>query len=282
VSILAALSSAACIGAADFLGAWTSRAASPLIVALWINIVALLALGVLCGLSHPQLSSGAAGGAVLGGIVSAIAINLIYAALAAGAMSLIAPLVACGTSGIPVVTAIVLGHAPHLLEDLGIVLSLGGMLAITWEPAARVDRVSLTRSAIALSAAASVAAGTAFVILQQSVAGGSHVVVGVAALSRLCAVIVCFVLVAAGRRSIVIHGPVKTRVLTAGLLEAGGITLFLAGTALGSNAVVAVIVSLYAIVTVFLAQTVLGERVSVQQGLGILAAVAGVALLSTA
>jgi uncharacterized membrane protein len=58
------------------------------------------------------------------------------------------------------------------------------------------------------------------------------------------------------------------------------VTLFLLASALGNTALVAVLVSLYAIVTVLLAQTVLRERIATHQGWGIAMAGVGVALLS--
>jgi drug/metabolite transporter (DMT)-like permease len=66
----------------------------------------------------------------------------------------------------------------------------------------------------------------------------------------------------------------------AGAADCSGATLLLIAATLGNTAVTAVIVSLYAAVTVFLAQTVLRERIASRQAAGILAAAIGVVLLS--
>jgi drug/metabolite transporter (DMT)-like permease len=56
---------------------------------------------------------------------------------------------------------------------------------------------------------------------------------------------------------------------------------FAAATNEGLLSVVSVLASLYPVVTVLLARAVLGERVRREQGLGIAAALAGVALIAS-
>jgi len=75
-------------------------------------------------------------------------------------------------------------------------------------------------------------------------------------------------------------GTVARSVYVAGVLEAFGGAAFLLGTSLGSRSVVAVIASLYSVVTVLLAQITLHERISRVQVIGVAFALLGVALTS--
>jgi len=280
LSTLAALGSALCIGGADFVGGWASRRASHLLVTMWINAVALTAVAIACAVVQPQLSSGHAIGALAGGCVSAIAINLIYASFVAGAMSLTAPLIACGTAIVPTITATVAGQPPDPIQGVGIVFTLVAVVAITWSPRASPVHVSLSHRALGLTALASLAGGVAFSILLLSAKGGASVALGVSGLSRLASLSTCVLLVLVSRTRVRLPAPLAPRIFGAGLLEAGGATLFLLASSFGNTAVVAVLVSLYAIVTVLLAQTLLRERIATHQGWGIAMAVVGVALLS--
>ena len=73
-----------------------------------------------------------------------------------------------------------------------------------------------------------------------------------------------------------------TALVSAGVLESGGTTAYSVATRHGLLSEVAVIGSLYPLVTMILARAVLGERIpSVQRG-GALLALGGVALLSAA
>ena len=66
-------------------------------------------------------------------------------------------------------------------------------------------------------------------------------------------------------------------VIGCGLLDVTANVLFAQATADGSAAVVAVLGSLYPLMTVLLARAWLGERLSAAQGAGVVAAMAGVA-----
>lgn len=280
MSTLAALGSALCIGSADFFGGWAARKASNLPVTMWINIVALAVLAIACAIVQPRLSAGHAIGALVGGCVSAISINLIYAAFSAGAMTLAAPLIAGGSAIVPTVAATVAGQPPDAIQSVGIAVTLVGVFAITWMPRATPAHLTLSRRALVLTVLASLAAGAALSILLLSAKGSSSAAVGVSGLSRLASLFTCVLFVLVSRSRVRLPRSLAPPIVGTGLLEASGATLFLLASSLGNTAVVAVLVSLYAMVTVLLAQVFLRERIAARQGWGILVAAAGVALLS--
>jgi drug/metabolite transporter (DMT)-like permease len=280
LSTLAALGSALFIGSADFFGGWASRRASNLPVTMWLNIVSLTVVAIACAIVQPRLSLGHAIGALVGGCVSAVSINLIYAAFSAGAMTLAAPLIACGSAIVPTVAATVAGQPPDTMQSVGIAITLVGVLAITWMPRASPAHLTLSRRALVLTVLASLAAGAALSILLLSAKGSASAAVGVSGLSRLTASSTCVLFVVISRSRVKLPRTLAPVVVGTGFLEAAGATLFLLASSLGNTAVVAVLVSLYAIVTVLLAQVLLRERIAARQGWGIAVAAVGVALLS--
>ena len=68
--------------------------------------------------------------------------------------------------------------------------------------------------------------------------------------------------------------------LLIGVLDTAGNALFAVATTESLLAVAAVLAQLYPVVTVLLARLVLGERISRGQGLGVVSAFAGVALIT--
>ncbi len=281
MAILAALGGALCIGSADFAGGVAARRSHPLLATLAINLVALALFALAFAAVRPDLNSGSAGWALAGGVAGAVGLVLIYASFAAGPMSLTAPLIACGSALVPTATATVAGDPPSAAQGAGIVFVLAGIVAITWTPPGSPDHVPLTRRALVLTSLASVVAGAAFAFLLHAVEGGdAGTALGVASLSRLASTVACLALLPLLLRAVRPPRPPSRPVLLGGVMEAAGTTFFLTASTLGTAAVTAVIVSLYAIVTVLLAQTVLRERIATHQGLGLAAAAVGVAVLA--
>jgi drug/metabolite transporter (DMT)-like permease len=196
-------------------------------------------------------------------------------------MSLAAPVIACGSALVPTATTAIAGELPTALQSFGILWVLAGVIAITVVPPSSPDHTPLTRRALTLTIVASLIGGVSFsMLLLASRHGDVGDAVGVASLSRLSSTTVCLLLAVAFLRGRSLGDPAFRPMLAAGCLEFGGTILFLTASTMGNSAVVAVIVSLYAIVTVLLAQTVLREKIGVHQRLGIAAAAIGIAMLS--
>ena len=281
MAVLAALGGALCIGSSDFMGGIAARRSHPLLATLAINVVALALLALAFAAVRPDLDTDSALWALAGGVVGAFGLVLIYASFAAGAMSLTAPLIACGSALVPTATATVTGDPPSGVQAVGIVFVLAGIVAITWTPPGSPDHVPLTRRALVLTSVASVVGGAAFAILLHSVEGGdAGTVLGVASVSRLASTATCLALLPLLLGAVRPARPPSRPVVGAGAMEAAGSMCFLSAATLGTAAAAAVIVSLYAVVTVFLAQTILRERIGTHQGLGLVAAAVGVTLLS--
>lgn len=275
-----ALVAAVCFGSADFFGGLAARRVGPAVATTAINLVALALLAIPAAIAMPDLAAGHLLAAIAGGALSAVTLTLIYASFAAGAMSLAAPLVACGSVGVPTLVAIATGEAPSALQLCGILLALVAVVANTWPGSTATSTVRLSRRALIFTAMAALSSGATLAVLQLASADGVGAAVGVSGVSRGAAVLACLAIVLIVRPGRPELSELKAPAAAAGVLEAAGATLFLLATSLGNKAVVAVLVSLYAIATVGLAQLLLRERLSRLQLLGILGAGAGVVLMS--
>jgi drug/metabolite transporter (DMT)-like permease len=161
--VLLALGSAMLYGVADFMGGVASRRI-PVLLASTINyafasavlvVVLLVAGGVWSG---PAISGG-----IVAGILAAVGFLTFYAALAAGPISLMTPLIALLSSAVPVIVALVLGEELGLIAWVAIALAIVGSVLISIER--RVDSRSAKPRTFLFAAIAGVSFGFATVAL---------------------------------------------------------------------------------------------------------------------
>ncbi|WP_173921592.1 EamA family transporter [Agromyces sp. Marseille-P2726] len=312
--VVLALGSALLYGVGDYFGGVAARRI-PVLAASTINyafatVVLVIALLVTGG----AWSQAAVAGGLIAGVLAAVGFLAFYAALAAGPISLMSPLMALLSSAVPVVVAIVLGDHLGPIAWIAIVLAIVGSVLIG------VERRVTTRGArprtVLFAVVAGVCLGLATVALDNvpDDAGmvpvfldtplGFVLLAGLMALARA---------VPAVRRSVAVldsHEPAhassglspipspgaaylsvddtvqrgRARLLaaTAGLFIGGANVLLMIALHAGSVAVVAVLVNLYPVATVLLAWVLLRERVNAVQGAGIVLAVAASVMLGLA
>ena len=274
--IVLALSSALVYGAADFCGGLAARRSAVLAVVGVSQLAGLLALLLLLPVlgGRPTPTDALWGAAA--GLAGALGLAVFYRALAAGVMSIVAPVTAVCAATVPVVVGLAMGESLQLAAVLGIVLALTAVGLV----AAEGGRPSL-RSARQAGLGAALLAGTAFglffVLLDQPSEGS-----GLWPLVPARAASLLLVLVAAGAsgsRPRLAAGALPLVVL-AGVLDMAANALFLLAAREGLLAVAGVLASLYPVSTVLLAQVVLQERLHRSQLLGLGAAVGAVALIA--
>lgn len=278
MTVLLALLSSALWGTADFLGGRGARRLPVLTVLAWVQLSGL-GLGVLLLLAaRPEMNAEGVAWGAAAGAVGALAIGTFYAALAAGAMSLVAPLSACGAV-IPAVVAIAGGESPSALVVGGLVLALVGAALVAREPADG-PQEPLSGRALGLALGAAVGIGVLLTLLQHaSEVDGSSALAAVIAARATAVPLTLAVIVARGGRFAVGPGD-RMPLVAAGAFDTGANALFAIATTQGSDAVAAVLGSLYPVATVVLAAALLHERVARAQAVGIAIALAGVVLVS--
>jgi drug/metabolite transporter (DMT)-like permease len=195
--------------------------------------------------------------------------------MAAGAISVVAPIAAVA-AGVPVIWGVVVsGDKITGLQAIGFVAAVGGSVAASLE--SRPGHRQL-------------AAGVGWAALAMLAFGGYYVPMHAAStqdwlwpafLFRCTSVTLVWSIVFVRRAWPRGLRPHWTGLVAIGLLDTGGNALFAAASSThGLLSVVSVLASLYPVVTVLLARLVLGERVQRTQDAGVVVALAGVVLIT--
>ncbi len=211
----------------------------------------------------------------LAGIGGGAGLAAFYRALALGTMSVVSPLVACGAV-VPFAIAIATGERPSALALCGAAAALGGAVLASVEER-RAESPDRAR-AVLLALAAAVALGLFVYFLGLGSREGDPLstLLGARVGSLSFLVVVALML----RAPIRIARTSVAAVAAVGLADVTANALFAFASRHGLLSLVAVLGSLYPIVTVLLAHIVLGERLTRPQQIGIAVALTGVAAIA--
>jgi drug/metabolite transporter (DMT)-like permease len=294
LAVALGLSSSLFWGLGDFLGGLQSRRVRVLAVLLVSQASGLAAIAIGIAIARPEAPPLVdLWPAAAAGLAGAIALSAFYRALAIGTMSIVAPISATGAA-VPVVVGIASGDRPAALQLAGIVAAVVGVVLASREldepkkgsglaplhgvQGARPDPGRVPeRTSIALALVAALGFGTFFIGMDAA----ADASVPWALLANRVASVSAVLLVVAAARIPLPGSPGRLAPLVlVGLLDAGANGLYAWGATEGLVSVVAVLGSLYPVATVLLARLVLGERVRRVQEVGIVAALAGVALIA--
>jgi drug/metabolite transporter (DMT)-like permease len=275
VAAVLALAASVAWGIGDFLGGIKSRTLAPLAVLAVAQPVGL-ALMLVVGLVHWEPWPGrevlfAVPAAALGttGLIA------FYRGMAAGAISLVAPIAATGVL-IPVAFGLATGERPSALQLVGIALAVGGAVVTSYEPGSATQRPRIA-AGIGWALLAAVAFGGYFIPMH---AASEDDFVWAALVFRTTSFSLVLIAVLA-LRSRLARAPRDLAVIACiGIADTSGNVFFAAAASQGLVSVVSVLASLYPVVTVVLARVYLRERVTRVQEAGAVTTLAGVALVS--
>jgi drug/metabolite transporter (DMT)-like permease len=217
----------------------------------------------------PAIGSGAAG---------TCALAAFYRGLAVGTMSIVAPISATGAA-VPVIVGVATGDHPAALQVVGIAAAIVGVVLASREhdgEAHALDRRA-TRIAVGLALIAALGFGSFFVGLR---ATARHDVWWALFSARSAGLVVLGLGALRFRPERGLAPGELVPLAAVGALDLAANALYAVATRHGILSVVAVGASLYPLATVVLARVVLGERVRRVQELGVVAAIAGVALIA--
>jgi drug/metabolite transporter (DMT)-like permease len=274
------LGSGLCWGTADFFGGIQSRRLPALSVVVWSQAAGALALGVALAVQgRPPTPSGFAWG-LAAGAGSGFALLLFYRGLAEGAMSVVAPIAACGAV-VPVLVAPLRGERPSALAVPGIVAAVAGVVLVSRSPHPRQHLGGQPARVLALALGAALGFGLYFVFVDAGTATAGASPLWVVAGGRASSLLVLVAIALAGRRAEAAWpGRRIVPVALVGIADTGANLLFALAATSGNLAVVGVLGSLYPVATVVLARWLLRERLSAGQNAGVLLALTGVGLLA--
>jgi drug/metabolite transporter (DMT)-like permease len=276
LSLLAAVS----IGAAEFLGGLATKRSRVLTVAFFSNAVGTsLYLVAFPWFNDGVLSFRALAFGTVGGVMGVGGLVLLYDALARGQMSIVAPVTAIQTAGLPVVFGVAVGERPGSMAIVGIVCGLIGIGLLASDPKAiraahdrRESRGNVIRAMLAGSAF-----GAFFILIDSAGADAGHWPL---IASRLAALVTLVTFALVVRSPLRPEGSAQGKAGAAGCLDMGGNVFFLLAVQRGLLPVVTVVTSMYPLVTVGLARLLLGERLLPLQMMGVFFATGGVSLIA--
>ncbi len=215
--------------------------------------------------------------AAAAGVIATASLAAFYRAMACAPMSLVAPITA-GGSCIPVLAGLARGDRLTVLQGIGIVVTLAGIV-LAAGPEFR-GGVAGHRQALGYAIGAGAGFGVAYTLL--ALAAGTDLY-GTLLLQRTGGILLL--------GPVVLHAGILREIRLAprdlAALAAIGICDIVANGAYalaasrGDLSVAAVLASLYPVVTALLARGILAERLRRVQSFGVIAALGGVILLST-
>jgi drug/metabolite transporter (DMT)-like permease len=282
VTILASLA-AVLYGTADFLGGAASRRATAISL-LAVNTPAGVALMVVVALvaGGPPPAGGSLAWGAVGGAAGGAGLIIFYAGLAAGPMSVVAPVSALAGTLLPVGVALAGGERPGVAVLAGSALCLAAIALVSMEPnGSRVVSARATRGLLT-GLVSGVMFGLFFVCIRNAGhAGGLWPLVA----SRGAGMAVAFGAAAWTRTRPVWWGRDRTAfwmALASGSVDVTANVAYLLATQRGMFSLAVVLTALYPAVTVLLARVVLGERMRPVQRAGLVLAAAGIVLVTAA
>jgi drug/metabolite transporter (DMT)-like permease len=259
-------------GVADFFGGIASRRASAItVVALSQAAGLVLALALLAIVSPGSPSPEGFALGVAGGVAGAVGLAAFYRSLAIGTMGLVAPISALGAL-VPLGVDLAAGRDPGALSLAGMLVALAGAGLAASAPG------PASRAGLGLAVVAAAGFGGFFVLLAES-ADSDGALWGIVA-ARTGSVPLALLAVAALAAGLAVGRRTLPLVVAAGVLDASANLMFAAGSQRGLVSVVAVLGSLYPVVTVALARLLLRERLGRLQAVGAAVALAGVVLIA--
>jgi drug/metabolite transporter (DMT)-like permease len=273
VAPLLALLSSLLWGSADFFGGLATRRSPAAAVVGWSQAAAAVGLGIVVAVTgawHGGL--GWMPWAFCAGAVGAGSLVLFYVALSSGTMGVVSPIASLGAL-VPLVAGVAAGETPSSWQWLGMLLALGGAVGASGpELDGAVGRRSVLLAMVS---------GLGFGIALLGIARGSAVSAPMTMLGMRVTSVSGFAIAALVTRSVGGVRPRDAPMLIAVGLADGGANLLYGFAARGALlTVVAVLGALYPVATVLLARFVLKERMRPVQGGGVVAALAGVALIA--
>jgi drug/metabolite transporter (DMT)-like permease len=283
--VLLGLAAAVLYGGGDFLGGMATRRAHVLTVLTLVETAAVIvavATAVLSGgpASLPGLAWGFSAG-VIGGL----GLIIFYVGLAAGPMSVVAPVSGLVATVLPVAVALAGGERPGPAVYAGALLCLVAIVLASAAPQASDTKGRPRRLARALAygTASGVAFGLFFLLIRNAGQSGEVWPVAAGRIGELAIVLAAAAVLRPGLLRGIdggVRGGIPLAAVSAGVIDVVANLCYVAATRIGAFGLAVVLASLYPGVTVLLARVVLGERLRWIQRVGLGLAAIGILLVT--
>jgi drug/metabolite transporter (DMT)-like permease len=271
--LLLALSASLAWGVADFVGPLRARTLGALPVLLWAQVGGLVAIGIAIAVRGDGPHGWAVAYAPLAAVAGTLGIYAYYRGIAIGAMSVVVPIAGAGAA-IPVAIGLLSGDRPSHLQILGVVCAVGGVVLASHERHEGSVRIA---AGVGLALLAAVGFGSYF--LPMHAAGKVDFWWSTLAF-RTTTLLLVGSAVAVSRPVLRMRSRDLVICMGVGIGDTLGNMFFAASSRTGLVSLTAVLASLFPMVTVALAATILRERIAPPQRVGVVLTLAGVVLIS--
>jgi len=281
--IFLGLAAAALYGSGDFLGGMASRRLQVLPVLLLADAAGLVVALVVAAISPGTIGLAGLGWGISAGLIGGFGLIIFYIGLAAGPMSVVAPVSGLVATVLPVGVALAEGERPGIGVYAGALLCL---VAIVMTSSAGGDGNGASSRpgrgrAIGYGVLSGAAFGLFFLLIRNAGESGEFWPVAAGRIGELATVLIA----AAALRRRLLPGRADGRLLVAaagaGTIDVVANICYVAATRTGAFGLAVVLASLYPGFTVLLARVVLGERLRWVQRAGLGLAAIGILLVTT-
>ncbi|MCC6270746.1 MAG: DMT family transporter [Microbacteriaceae bacterium] len=276
-AILALLASAF-LGVSDFLGGLLSRTTALITVLLLSQLVATVAILPRMFWESPlDNAEPALFWGVIGGVATAVAVSSLFKALAIGTMGVVAPITSLSVL-VPVVVGLVSGDQLTWILGAGLLIAIVGTVFASG-PEVRTHKAGHGPKPIILAIVAAIGFGVA----NLSVALGSAANVTTTLVSNSLTVLVIYAIGALILKQVPrARGRSLVGIVAIGILGISANLCFALASTVAPLTIVAVLASLYPVITVLLGWRILGEHLTRLQLVGVIAVFVGVATIAAA
>ena len=279
--ILLGLAAAVLYGGGDFIGGMATRR---------VHVLTVLALaetaGAIAALAVAAIAPGAATltGLAWGfsaGVVGGLGLIIFYIGLAAGPMSVVAPVSGLVSTVLPVAVALAWGERPGAGVYAGALLCLVAVVLASSAGDPGTSRgPGHAGRAIAYGTVSGTAFGLFFLLIRNAGQSGAVWPVAAGRIGELVAVLATAAVLRRGLVARGVDGRLLLAAALAGVIDVVANLCYVAATRTGMFGLAVVMASLYPGVTVLLARVVLGERLRWIQRAGLGLAALGIALIA--
>ena len=275
LTALLSTATAALFGSGDFLGGLASKKSPALAVSSVVFatgaviFVALLLVVRPDAVTQADFVWGAASG-----VFGTVGVLALYAALAIGRMSVVAPLTAALAGAGPAVFDLLRGTEVGTLSMVGLGLALVAVIVVS-TTTGTVEEHGMPPLAVGLSIVSGVGFACSLISLSLTMPDSGFAPLLVA---RGVGLVIMAVALLVRRKSMTFDPHSMKLAAYAGVLDAGANVTMLTAIRIGPLAVAAVVGGLYPVATMLLARIVLGERLKRHQAVGVVLALAAVVL----
>ena len=277
--VLLGLTAAVLYGSGDFLGGMATRRAHVLTVLTLVE-----SAGVIVALAAAVISSDSASLAGLAwglsaGLVGGFGLIVFYTGLAAGPMSVVAPVSGLVSTVLPVAVALGEGERPGVGVYAGALLCLVAIVLASSAGDAGPAHPGRLGRAIAYGTASGASFGLFFLLIRNAGQSGELWPVAAGRIGELAIILAAAAVLRPGLLRGV-GGGIPLAAAGAGAIDVVANICYVAATRTGAFGLAVVLASLYPGVTVLLARVVLGERLRRIQRVGLALAAVGIVLVA--